>query len=299
MQFRGAGMQNLNWQDLRYVLAISRGRTFTAAARLLGVDDTTVARRLAVLQRAIGAHLYQRLPHGSLQLTEAGERAALHAERVEREISHLDARLSGGDNIVAGTVRVTSVPILINHLLVPAASRLLEQHPALKLELISDPRDFSLTRREADLALRLARPRTGGTKLTARRIGRLHYSAYATAACSKREAAALPWITYDEAMAHLPQARWIAEITGDNRGKLAAIAVSDGETILSTVRCGLGRSLLPCIIADADRRLRRLDPPQQAPVITRELWLLAHTEFRNLSRMEAVVEWIEKIVPRR
>jgi DNA-binding transcriptional LysR family regulator len=175
LQTEGAKMQVPNWQDLRPILAISRGRTLTAAARLLGVDDTTVARRLAVLQKAIGARLYQRLPHGSLQLTEAGERAVLHAERIEREISQLEVTLSGGDDIVAGTVRVTSVPIIINRLLVPAAPSLLKQYPGLQLELISDARDLSLTRREADLALRLARPKTGGTKLTARRIGRLHY----------------------------------------------------------------------------------------------------------------------------
>jgi len=80
-----AEMQMLNWNDLRYVLAISRGKTLGAAARLLGVDDTTVARRLAAIQEAIGARLYQRLPDGTLKLTTAGERAALHAERIEAQ----------------------------------------------------------------------------------------------------------------------------------------------------------------------------------------------------------------------
>jgi len=106
-------MQMLNWNDLRYVLAISRGRTLAAAARLLGVDDTTVARRLAAAQEMIGRRLYQRLTDGTLQLTTSGQRAALHAERMEREVSALDVALAGADDVVSGTVRVTAVPIIV------------------------------------------------------------------------------------------------------------------------------------------------------------------------------------------
>jgi DNA-binding transcriptional LysR family regulator len=291
-------MQPLNWQDLRYVLALGRGRTLASAARLLGVDDTTVARRLAVIQNALGTRLYQRLADGTLQLTAPGERVALSAERTEREIGQLAATLSGVDDAVAGTVRVTSVPIIVNRLLVPAAPPLLKQYPALLLELNSDARDVSLTRREADLAVRLARPQTGGTKLTTRRIGRLHYGIYASVACSRREAATMPWITYDEAMAHLPQARWIATTTGGDQKKIAALRASDAETVLSAVGSGLGRSLLPRIIADADARLRRLDPPRSTPAVSRELWLIAHSELRTLGRIEAVVRWIEQVLPR-
>lgn len=150
----------LNWNDLRYVLAISRGGTLAAAARLLGVDDTTVARRLAAMQEATGTRLYQRLRDGTLQLTTAGKRIALHAEKIEREIGALDGALKSADDAVSGIVRITSVPIIVNHILVPAADSLLQRHPKLRLELVADPKDLSLTRRETDLALRLARPKT-------------------------------------------------------------------------------------------------------------------------------------------
>src|SRR5262245_66529610 len=132
-------MQMLNWNDLRYVLAISRGETLAAAARLLGVDDTTVARRLTAMQQATGTRLYQRLTDGTLQLTPAGERAALHAERIEREIGALGV-VSGADDGVAGTVRVTSVPIIVNRVLVPAAPILLKRHPELQLEFVAEAR---------------------------------------------------------------------------------------------------------------------------------------------------------------
>ncbi len=291
-------MQTLNWNDLRYILAISRGRRLAAAARLLGVDDTTVARRLAAVQRSTGARLYHHLADGTLELTPSGERAALHAERIESEIGVLAAVLSGADDVISGTVRVTSVPIIVNRILVPAAQILLRRHPALQLELTADARELSLTRREADLALRLARPKTGGARVVARRVGTLRYEVYAAASCSARKANMLPWITYDEAVAHLPQARWIAATIAGSGEKVASVRVNDAEAVLEAVIAGLGRSLLPRVIADGDPRLTRLGSKHRPPALTRELWLLTHSEFRTLGRIKAVVKWIEQIAPR-
>ena len=288
-------MQMLNWNDLRYVLAISRGGTLAAAARLLGVDETTVARRLAAMQEAPGPRLYRRLADGTLQLTTAGKRTALHAERIEREIGALDGALKGADDAVSGTVRITSVPIIVNHILVPAADSLLQRHPKLQLELVADPRDLSLTRRETDLALRLARPKTGGTKVMARRVGTIRFDVYASASCSVREAKTLPWVTYDESMAHLPQARWIAA-TAARYDRIAPVHVNDAEALLEAVIAGLGRSLLPCVIADGDSRLRRVGVKRRA-ALSRELWLLRHSELRTPGKIEAAVKWIEQIAP--
>jgi len=296
LQLQPAEMQMLNWNDLRYVLAISRGGTLAAAARLLGVDDTTVARRLMATQEAIGTRLYQRLTDGTLQLTPAGKRTALHAEKIEREIGALDGVLKRADDAVSGIVRITSVPIIVNHILVPAADSLLQRHPKLHLELVADPRDLSLTRRETDLALRLARPKTGGTKVMARRIGTIRYDVYASASCSRREAKTLPWLTYDESMAHLPQARWIAATAARSDDRLAAVHVNDAEALLEAVIAGFGRSLLPCVVADGDSRLRRIGVKGRA-ALSRELWLLRHSQLRTLGRIEAAVKWIERLAP--
>lgn len=290
-------MQAVNWNDLRYILAVSRGKTIAAAAQMLSVDDTTVARRLAAVEATIGARLYQRRGDGTLQLTTSGERAALHAERIEREVHALDGALSDAKDI-SGTVRVTSVPIIVNHILVPAANVLLQAHPQLVLEFAGDARALSLTRREADLALRLARPKTGGTKVTARRIGTLRYAVYASASCPAHETEKLPWISYDDAMAHLPPARWIAAIAIRHDERIAGVRVDDAEPLLEAVAAGLGRSLLPCIIADKDARLRRLGAKRRTPLPARELWLLVHSELRSLGRIEAVIKWIERIAPR-
>jgi DNA-binding transcriptional LysR family regulator len=296
LQLQPAEMQMLNWNDLRYVLAISRGATLAAAARLLGVDDTTVARGLAAMQEATGSRLYQRLRDGTLQLTTAGKRIALHAEKIEREIGALDGALKGADGAVSGIVRITSVPIIVNHILVPAADSLLRRHPKLRLELVADPRDLSLTRRETDLALRLARPKTGGTKVMARRVGTIRFDVYASASCSVRDAKTLPWVTYDESMAHLPQARWIAATAALSDHRIAPVHVNDAEALLEAVIAGLGRSLLPCVIADGDSRLRRIGVKRRA-ALSRELWLLRHSELRTPGKIEAAVKWIEQIAP--
>ena len=130
----------------------------------------------------------------------------------------------------------------------------------------------------------------------ARRVGTLRYAAYAAASCCPRKATTLPWITYDETMAHLPQARWITAAVR-NGESIAAIRVADAENLIEAVAAGIGRSLLPCLIADADARLRRLNARRHATLPARELWLLRHSDLKRLARIEAVIEWIEQIAP--
>jgi DNA-binding transcriptional LysR family regulator len=295
-----AKLQEMNWNDLRYPLAVAQGGTLAAAARRLRVDETTVARRLAAAEAALGARLFDRID-GALRPTAAGEAAVAHAERIEREVHALTSRVGGADTAVAGSVRLTAVPILVNRLLVPALPDLTAAHPLLRLELIAEPRNLSLTKREADIALRLARPQGGGT-VVARRIGRLDYSVYGPSLQEglrpkggprDADSDALPWITYEEGLAELPQAKWIAAATRGGPAPPALLA-ADAETILAAVRAGLGKSLLPCAVAEREPGLRRLGGP--APVLSRELWLLVHADLRRLARIDAVIAWVERVV---
>ena len=151
-------MLELNWNDLRFVLALARSQSLAGAARRLGVNETTVARRVAQAEQRLSARLFER-NLGRLHPTEAGTAVVAGAERVELEVQALESATSGADRLAAGSVRVTSVPIIVNRILVPALPRLLRDHPQLRVELIAEPRDLSLTKREADIALRLARPR--------------------------------------------------------------------------------------------------------------------------------------------
>jgi DNA-binding transcriptional LysR family regulator len=274
-------MQAMNWADLRYVLAVSRAGTLAAAARRLRVDQTTVARRLAEAERALSARLFERID-GGLRPTRAGEAAILQAERVEQEVEALERGIGGADAQVAGAVRLTAVPVLVNRLLVPEAAALRAAYPGLRLELIADSRNASLTRREADIALRFARPESGRA-VVARRVGLVGYALYGP----RRKAKVLPWLTYEESFAHLPQARWIEQARGAD--PVAPLALSDAEAIAEAVRAGLGKSLLPCFAADRDPGLHRLDAKV---VLTRELWLLTHEALRHQARITAVIEWL-------
>ncbi len=277
-------MQAMDWDDLRFLLAISRAGSLAAAARRLSVNQTTVARRLARAEAALKAKLFQRLG-GALQPTAAGRAALARASRMEQELDGLELGLSA-ETEPAGVVRVTAVPILVNRLLVPAVADLLRRHPRLRLELIADSRNADLSRHQADLALRLARPEGAGPHL-ARRLGTVAYAVY-----GRRDGAGKDrrWVTYEEGSRHLPQARWMARAS---RGKnLAAMRVSDSETVLQAVRAGLGRSLLPCFVADGDRDLRRLGP--RAAVLGRELWLLSHRDQRHTPAVAAVVDWLAR-----
>lgn len=273
-------MQEPDWSDLRVALAVARGGGLGAAARALGIDDTTVSRRLRRLEEALGATLFERDGAGALRPTAVGAGLVVRAEAMEREVSALSP--GGAARAASGTVRLSTVPILANRLLAPAAAALLDRHPDLRLELSAAPADLSLTRREADMALRLARPRTGGTQVIARRIATLAYAAYGPAQVGT---AAQGWLGYDEGFAHLPPARWLTA-----QKPSVGLAASDAETLLEAAAGGAGRTLLPVLIADRDPRLRRLSP--ETPV-ERELWLLIHRDLAPLPRIRAVADWIK------
>ncbi|CAB3810831.1 hypothetical protein LMG27177_07508 [Paraburkholderia fynbosensis] len=284
-------MPALDWNDLQYVLAVARDGAYAAAGRRLRTDPTTVARRVRAIESALHAKLFERGTNGQMRPTEAGEVVIARAKMVEAQIGGLSEVVADADAAVSGSVRVTSVPVLVNRVLVPAMSVLLTRHPDLRIELIADPRDLNLSRRDADIAVRLARPGDAvGNRVFARRIGMLRYAVYAPEA-RKDEALDLPWVTYEGGMAALAQAQWIDE-AAPRGGGFAAVAVNDAESLLQCVQAGLGRSLLPCIIADRAAGLARVDLDGVA-LLEREIWTLTHPDVRHLARVSAVLAWIE------
>lgn len=285
MQVGNAAMQTgaVEWDDARVVLAIARGGSLNAAAVLLGVDATTVSRKLRSLERALNACPFDRVAD-RLVPTELGYTILARAERIEAELLGLAADIGGAAHRCAGTVRVSAVPVLADHLIVPSLHGLLPAYPDLKVEVAAESANVCVRHREADLALRLARPKSD-TALC-RRVGRLSYSIYAPAEADAPDA--LPWITYDDAHADLPQARWTAA-RADRTG-LAGVRVADAATMLAAVRAGLGRAILPDFIAAADPCLKRVCA--DAPVVMREMWLLMHPDLRLLRRAQVVSTWL-------
>jgi DNA-binding transcriptional LysR family regulator len=288
---QSAKKPDLNWNDLRHILAVARAGALAPAARHLGVNETTVARRIARAEHGLGSKLFDRID-GAMVPTEAGEMAVERAERIEVEADFLKAAASGVDGSAAGTVRVSAIPLIVNRLLMPALRDLYAAHPQLRLEAVAEPRNVSLTKREADIALRLARP-DREHKVIARRIGTLRYAVYGP---SRRTTAPLRWITYDPSMAALPHVAWIEKAIRLDGGAPASLTVNDSEVALHAIRAGVGKSLLPRAVGDREPGLRRLDDP--APVLDRELWLLVLPEFKALARIKAVVDWIDHVVSR-
>ncbi len=281
-------MQDHNWNDLRHVLALGRAGTLAAAGRAAGVNETTVARRIAAIERALGVSLFRRAADGTHGLTDAGREIIALAEDIEQR--HLAIAEAAGQaaRAVRGVVRLSSVPLLVNRVLVPALPALQETHAALTVELVPEARNLDLTRREADMALRFSRPVRGGLQVRARKLGEMRFAVYGPA---RRDPAGggPDWIGYDDAHASLPQARWLAR-HGAVRG--VGLRVADLETALEAVAAGLGKTLLPCAIAEADRRLARLDHSLAPPPPSREIWLLSHAEDGQRRSVAAVRDWL-------
>jgi DNA-binding transcriptional LysR family regulator len=286
----------INWNDLRYVLAVGRAGTLAGAARVLGVNETTVGRRIAAIEDVLGVHLFDKVQGGKLPPTKAGTKAISQAEVIEQRVLALRDEIAGGDSEIAGTVRLTAVPILVNRLLVPASRQLIDRCPQLHVEIVADFRDLSLVKREADIAVRLAAPKKGtGNALLARKIGLLKYDVYAAAPLAASNASNLPWIAYESTMGHIPQAKWLSEEVDRSSEPIAGFSFNDAEGLMHAVRAGLGKSLLPCIVADADPQLRRITGVASDELRCREVWILTHPDQRSLARVNTVIDWLESI----
>lgn len=276
----------INWNDLRYFLAIHRSGSLSAAARVLQVNQSTVSRRLATAEAALGSQLFERAGSALLP-TDAGKSVVEYAERVEREVLSLEEHIFNAEQRPHGVVRVTSVPTIINRLVIPRLPLLLQRCPGLRIEAIAEIRTMRLTQRETDIALRLLRPQAGSA--ICRRIGTISYAVYAA---EGKNASDLPWITYEEGYAHLPQARWVAR---HHKGiKQIPIAVSDGDSLLQAVQSGIGRGVLPTFVADEMPGLVRVSPGP--PILQRDVWSVVHADLRKTARVSTVLNWLDQVI---
>ena len=282
---------HLDWGHLRFFLELVRTGSHARAAKRMGVDRNTVARRVAALEAELGLALFERGPQGWSQ-TLAGQELAELAGRVEENVLALARHVDARDPALRGTTRLTTVPHLATHLLPPALPALRRRHPELVLEVVADARAFDLSRREADLAMRMGRPRDSG--LVARRLSQLALAFYAAATT---EAGGRGTVDFradlflgDEA--DLLQERWLDTLAPARR---VVYRCNSTTSLLAAARQGLGVVLLPCYIGDADPALRRLDGPEPAP---HEIWLLVHGDLRRTPRVRAVIDWLDELVAR-
>lgn len=277
-----------DWDDLRVFLALVRAGSLSAAARALGVEHTTVARRIEALERDLGVALFERLPR-AWRPTDDGAAIAARAEAVEREALAVARAADAAETARPWRLRLSAPPVFASAFLTPRLAPFLAAHPDLRLDLVGETATVSLPRREADLALRLSRPTD--PDLIARRLGHLRFALWAAPAhLAGRDPADWRWCGYDDALAHLPQERWLERRRG---GRPLAFAANDLASLHAAAAAGIGVALLPEVFAAGDPRLVRLeDAPDEA---TREIWLALHPDLARAPRARLVVDALAAI----
>lgn len=278
-----------DWNDLRLVLAVSRCGSLTGAAHSLGINHSTAFRRLNAAEERLGVRLFERLPSGIYLATAAGDRMAGTAERIETETAALDLEIAGHDHRLTGQLRVTSSDTLAHRLATGHFARFRQMHPGIVVELTVDNRVLSLSRREADIALRPARPKEGD--LFGRKLADIAWTVYGApslltdAAPMKKpaELADMPMIGWNADTSGIPASDWLARFV------TPAAWVYRSNSLINqfmAAKAGIGLVLLPCYLGDSDPGLRRAIAAP-IPELMRELWIVTHRELRHTARIRA------------
>jgi len=279
----------LDWDGLRYFRTLAASGSLSAAARALRVQHTTVARRVAALESELGARLFLRNARG-YTLTRVGQALLESVQAMHAQVEQVTRLASGQDVEMRGAVRVATADTLATHVVLPALKSLVREHPELELEVVSDTRQHDLSRREADVALRVGA--SGDTELVGRRVALLGFGLYGARERPKKlDLRRVHYVTFEELVGKLPHQRWLAEHAPGARVVLRA---NRQETLVEAVRLGLGLGILPCLIAEGDATLHRWLGPEQ--VFTRELWLLLHPDLQGSRRVRAVMTAIAEHV---
>ncbi|HZV67182.1 MAG TPA: LysR family transcriptional regulator [Telluria sp.] len=278
-------MQNPDWDDLRFFLALCEAGTLSGAARAAGVEHTTVARRIDALEAALKTHLFDRFPKG-WSLTAAGTALLPHARKVEDGMHALLCAAQGGAE-VAGTVRISAPPAMAAYLLAPRMREFLRRLPAVEIDLRGEARITDLTRRQSDIALRFARPTAPG--LVVKLLGHVDYALYADVDyLASRAPEQWEFIGYDDLQLDTPHQEWLDKIRGKRRYSLRS---NELGALLQAALAGCGVAVLPRYVAEhAPRKLICVDTPP-CPV-RRKLWMVMHEEVRRSPQVRAVADEI-------
>ncbi|MBA8821792.1 LysR family transcriptional regulator [Ochrobactrum sp. P6BS-III] len=279
----------IDWEDIRYFIAVAQNGTLSGAARSLKVDHATVSRRLAALETALELRLVDRLPR-SCRLTEAGK---LVLERsVEMEAGALAiARLATAARVpLSGRVTLSAPPALVTHLLANHLDSFRKQYPHIRLSLSAEGRVVSLSRREADVALRFVQPKE--TNSVARKIGKMAFSLYAQ---RSYEHLSVPerweFIAWDQTYPDMPAQGWLLDIIGDRQ---VACELTHSSEHLIAARAGVGVAALPDFIGERDRDLVRIG--NNVPFFARDIWLTVHNDLRKVPAIRAVMDFFTTTV---
>lgn len=285
----------MNWDDVRIFLAVARTGQILAASKRLGLNHATLSRRLTSLEEALKTRLFIRRTNGC-ELTEEGQRFLGSAERMETEMLNAQASLGRVDTAVAGTVRIGAPDGLGVSFLAPRLGRLTARYPDLKIQLVPVPRSFSLSQREADIAITIERPDQGRlvqSKLTDYSLGLYASKVYLEEYGTPQDVEALKQhrrIGYVEDLIFSPSLNYTGEIMRDWDATFE-ISSAIGQT--EAVRSGAGIGILHNYIAGQYPGLIRILPEIG---ISRAYWTAYHESARQLVRVRTVVDFLQELV---
>jgi DNA-binding transcriptional LysR family regulator len=276
-----------NWQDLRFLAALARVGSLSAAARELGVDHATVGRRVAALERDLSLRLIDRLPRRSPLTADGAAIAALAAE-MERAAHAIERRARGLAASPSAAIRVSAPPAVAARLIAPRVAEFHRANPRIALVLIGASQNAALDRGEADVAVRLSRPTEND--LLIRRIGVMRFALYATPQLAASPPERWVFIGYDSALDHTPQQVWLRSILA---GRPIAFQASDLFGQAEAARAGLGVVVLPHFMGDGDRALTRLPT---APPPNRDIWLVSYPDLKRSPAIRAVMDFLAESI---
>ncbi|MEC3949975.1 LysR family transcriptional regulator [Sphingobium sp. HWE2-09] len=287
-----------DWDDLRVFLAVARARKVAPAARALGIDATTIARRLARLEKALDAELFE-LGAGERTLTARGQALLRHAEGAESAALAAMEDVKGQEHRLAGQVRLSVAEGFGTWVLAPGMGDFNRRHPGIRLDLVTASGFLNPSNREADMAVMLARPQRG--RLTVRRLGDYRLHLYASPAYLARAGrAAVPadlrdhvLVGYVPEFIFSPELDYLDEVEAGLEATLRSTSIIMQQRMIAD---GAGIGVLPDFIARRDPGLVPLMAEQVE--IIRSFWLVMHGDLRKLARIGAVADWLQERVDR-
>ena len=282
-------MRDLDWDDLRFFLAVSERGSISGAAEVLKVNHSTVVRRLTSLEKRLGARLFDRLPDG-YELTAQGDELRDRLRGVTEQIETAQRSLTGRDLGLSGALRITTTDTLMHGLLMPWIAEFRALNPAIRMEIVINNTFSNLTQREADIAVRPSN--VVPENLVGRRVGCIRSTIYASKSYlkkngRKKEWAAHDWVAPSETLAHLAQAKWMRENVREER---IAVQLDSLLGMVTAVRSGIGLGMLLCFLAEDERDLVRLAEPVNQ--LDTDLWILIHPALKGVARIKAFTGFV-------
>ena len=277
----------MDWDDIRFYLAVARHGSIRGASGHLSVNASTVARRVDAYEKKIGVRLFERLPSGYV-LTKTGQDMMASAELIENEIASLDRRVTGRDSQLDGTLRITLPAPFATNLLMDDIAEFEQQFPGIQIDLHVSYDVLNLSKREADVAIRITD--SPDEHLVGKKVGKLAFSVYGSVDyLSKHDIKMKPhnmkWLKFGND-------KDITELNVDSQFQKIPVShtIADPSVLFHAIKAGMGVGTLACFMGDADPALQRIcDEELQS---CGDIWLLSHKDLRTTARVKVFIEFM-------